>query len=253
MEKDVKKCPYCGEMIQSEAKKCRYCGEWIMSENRLGIPFSSQESTRIEELKHNSPNIDSLPTFFSGWVLPVVYLALFSEIILGAHSLNNMCDGFSGSGKIMHILEMALFVPEWLGNLCSGVAWCLFNAALMKGLNPYPTVRMLAKANFILSVVIAVFNLLAGSVDDAIILLFLLAALGYYVIVIMLAIKLINNFSGEIVLVGKWMLTYFIVSFIVDIFVSSFSEDMFTIAFVLTIVSLIITYQYLTRLYLLFK
>ena len=28
-KKEMKRCPYCGEMILAAAKKCKYCGEWL--------------------------------------------------------------------------------------------------------------------------------------------------------------------------------------------------------------------------------
>lgn len=33
MEKETKRCPYCGEEILAAAKKCKYCGEWLNTED----------------------------------------------------------------------------------------------------------------------------------------------------------------------------------------------------------------------------
>lgn len=34
MEKEKKRCPYCGEEILAVAKKCKHCGEWLTNDNK---------------------------------------------------------------------------------------------------------------------------------------------------------------------------------------------------------------------------
>lgn len=38
MEKETRKCPYCGEEILAVAKKCKYCGEWLTEEKAEDTP-----------------------------------------------------------------------------------------------------------------------------------------------------------------------------------------------------------------------
>lgn len=40
-KKEMKRCPYCGEMILAVAKKCKYCGEWL--ENSEAIIADDKE------------------------------------------------------------------------------------------------------------------------------------------------------------------------------------------------------------------
>lgn len=43
MEKEMKRCPYCGELIMKTARKCRYCGSWLDGSHG----YDNQESPQV--------------------------------------------------------------------------------------------------------------------------------------------------------------------------------------------------------------
>ncbi len=61
MERETKKCPYCGEVILAVAKKCKHCGIWL-EDSRIK-PQSEQDP---KKLKGES----SMKVFY--WVMFVV-------------------------------------------------------------------------------------------------------------------------------------------------------------------------------------
>ena len=43
MEKETKRCPYCGEEILAVAKKCKHCGEWLTSKEMVPCPVCGEQ------------------------------------------------------------------------------------------------------------------------------------------------------------------------------------------------------------------
>lgn len=50
MDKETKKCPYCGETIMAIAKKCRHCGEWLIEKEVEEPSAKNEESAEIKKL-----------------------------------------------------------------------------------------------------------------------------------------------------------------------------------------------------------
>jgi hypothetical protein len=110
MERNTKKCPYCGEEILAVAKKCKHCGEWIeeeIQESRTVLQISDTEENYSQAYKH------------AGSMTWICYAAILVAVIGGLQDL----DPDMLPHKYSFFIDLAIFIPESLTILAGAVLW----------------------------------------------------------------------------------------------------------------------------------
>ena len=140
MEKETKKCPFCGEEILAVAKKCKYCGEWLeekqtVTKKMVACPVCTEQ--REEDATSCENKETPQPSFLSHYFIRVIckqyadfngmatrkqywLYILFYNIIAIAASCIDILSGIDfqlfgeslGYGWLFTIVSLTLTIPS---------------------------------------------------------------------------------------------------------------------------------------------
>lgn len=79
MEKETKRCPYCGEVILAVAQKCKHCGEWLNKESNTLQP---KEETPKEQRIVTKVNADNSTTSAMKSKNSIIYIVAAIVVVI---------------------------------------------------------------------------------------------------------------------------------------------------------------------------